>query len=107
MGKHSKPRKVKTSPKYTGTPIEELRTGDPNAYFDHIERTYGEAFRSGTKDGSETFYLLYQQISAVKNEQSTELFLSRFLPMLPRHARKAIINDIMPNARPKSRRDMA
>jgi hypothetical protein len=90
---------------YTGVPADDIRSGNPTAYLDHIERTYGQAFRSGTTDAAETFYLLYQQISAVGNPQSTELFLSRFLPILSKDVRKKIINDIMPVAKSKPPRN--
>ena len=98
-------RTKKRTSEYTGIPADDLQSGKPEAYLDHIERTYGEAFRSGTSDAAETFFLLYQQISAIGNEHSTELFLSRFLPQLTKDARRKIINDIMPNVKPKLRRD--
>jgi hypothetical protein len=92
---------------YAGNPADEIRRGNPTEYFDYIERIYGEGFRSGTTDAAETFYQLYREIAALGNEQSTELFLSRFLPLLSRDARRKIINDIMPTHRPKARRDMS
>jgi hypothetical protein len=88
---------------YKGDAAAEIRSGRPDSYFDHIAHVYGDAFRSGTNDGAETFYLLYQQISKIGNEASTELFLSRFLPLLPKHARRRILNDLIPNARPGRR----
>jgi hypothetical protein len=91
---------------YQGDAAAEIRSGRPDAYFDHIEHAYGDAFRSGTKDAAETFYLLYQQISGIGNEASTELFLSRFLPLLPKHARRTILNDVMPNPRSGRRGDL-
>jgi hypothetical protein len=102
MGKSSMNRRQKQVSEYTGVPADDIRAGNPEAYFDHIEKTCGHAFRSGTTDAAETFYLLYQQISEIGNAQSTELFLSRFLPLLSRSARRKIINDVMPNARPRT-----
>jgi hypothetical protein len=87
---------------YKGDAAADIRSGEPAAYFDHIEDAYGEAFRSGTSDAAETFYQLYQQISGLGNESSTELFLSRFLPLLPRHARRKILNEVM--VKPRSTR---
>lgn len=39
-------------------------------YIDYIDPAYGSAFRSGTNEAAETFYLLYQQISSLGNETS-------------------------------------
>jgi hypothetical protein len=90
---------------YRGDVAVEVRSGRPEAYFDYIEDAYGDAFRAGTDDGAETFYLLYQQISGLGNECSTELFLSRFLPLLPKHARRKILNEVMVDPRSSRRND--
>jgi hypothetical protein len=105
MKKRTETQPEKRTSQYRGVPADDIRSGKPKAYLDHIERTYGEAFRSGTSDAAETFFLLYQQISAIGNEHSTELFLSRFLPQLTKDVRRKIINEIMPNANPKPRRN--
>jgi hypothetical protein len=91
---------------YARFPADDIRSGNPDRYFDYIERIYGDGFRAGTTDALETFYQLYQQISQLGNEQSKELFLARFLPLLSRDARRKIINDIMPGHRPKAPSDM-
>jgi hypothetical protein len=78
---------------YPGDAAAEIRSGRPHAYFDYIERTYGDAFRAGTTDGIETFVLLFQQISSLGNKEATDSFSERFVPMLPRDARRKIIND--------------
>lgn len=80
---------------YPGDPAAEIRSGRPQAYFDHIERTYGEAFRTGTPDAIETFVLLFQQISSLGNREATDSFGERFVPMLPRDARRKIINEYL------------
>ena len=98
-------RRGRSIDQYTGKAADDIRIGKPEAYFDHVERTYGKAFRSGTADSAETFYLLYQQISKIGNEHSMELFVSRFMPLLSKDVRRKIINDIMPNAKPKPRSD--
>lgn len=95
-------RRRRHVPEHTGVPADDIRAGNPSAYFDDIERTYGDAFRSGAVDAAETFYLLYRQISELGNEESTELFLSRFLPLLSRDVRRKIINDVMPNSKPRN-----
>jgi hypothetical protein len=105
MKKRTKPQRREGTSQYGGVPADDIRSGKPATYLDHIERTYGEAFRSGTSDAAETFFLLYQQISEIGNEHSTELFLSRFLPQLTKDVRRKIINEIMPNANPKPRRN--
>jgi hypothetical protein len=80
---------------YTGDATAEIRSGRPEAYFDYIDRTYGVAFRAGTADAIETFALLYQQISALGNQQATDSFGERFVPMLPLDARRKIINEYL------------
>ena len=80
---------------YAGDAAAEIRSGRPQAYFDYIERTYGDAFRAGTPDAIETFVLLYQQISAVGNQEATDSFGERFVPMLPLDARRKIINEYL------------
>jgi hypothetical protein len=40
----------------------------------------------------ETFVLLYQQISGLGNEEATNSFGERFVPMLPLDARRKIIS---------------
>jgi hypothetical protein len=90
---------------YRGDVAAEVSSGQPDAYLDHIEEAYGDAFRSGTDDAAETFYLLYQQIAGLGNESSTELFLARFLPLLPKHARRKILNEVMVNPQSPRRND--
>src|SRR5262249_9769889 len=102
MGTSSMTRRRKHVMEYAGVPADDIRSGTPEAYFDHIEKMYGDAFRSGTTDAAETFYLLYQQISELGNAPSTELFVAPFIPLLSRSIRRKIINDVMPNARPRS-----
>ena len=80
---------------YAGVAADDIRSGNTDAYFDHIERTYGDAFRSGTTDAIKTFCLLYQQISMLGNKESTDSFIDRFVPMLPRDARRKIVNDYL------------
>ena len=80
---------------YTGDATAEIQSGRPQAYFDYIESTYGEAFRAGTPDAIETFVLLYQQISVLGNQRATDSFGERFVPMLPLDARRKIINEYL------------
>jgi len=80
---------------YRGDATAEIRAGRPQAYFDYIEHTYGSTFRAGTPDAVQTFVLLYQQISALGNQQATDSFGERFVPMLPRDARRKIINEYL------------
>src|SRR5215218_3412722 len=105
MKTRTKSRPAKRTSQYRGVPADEIRSGKPEVYLDHIEQTYGEAFRTGTSDAAETFFLLYQQISAIGNKESTELFLSRFLPQLTKDVRRKILNEVMPSANPKPRRN--
>jgi hypothetical protein len=87
---------------YTGDIAHEIKSGRTGAYFDHIERTYGDAFRSGTDDAMQTFVLLFQQISTLGNRESTEGFIDRFVPMLPLDARRTIINEYLSKAQTPS-----
>ena len=77
---------------YTGDIESDIKSGRPAAYFDHIERTYSDGFKSGAIDAIETFALLYQQVSILGNKQSTDMFVDRFIPMLPLEARRKIVN---------------
>jgi hypothetical protein len=92
-------------PEYAGDAGEDIKSGRPQEYLDYIETAYGPAFRSGTNEAAETFYLLYQQFQALGNEQSTELFLSRFLPLLPQATRRRILNEVMENPQRPRRND--
>jgi hypothetical protein len=85
--------------KYTGNPAGEISAGEPERYYDHIEATYGDAFRAGTHDGVETFCELYQQVAALGNKRSTDLFVDRFVPLLPLDARRTILNDALDKPR--------
>jgi hypothetical protein len=78
---------------YDGDVAAKIRSGRPDAYFDYIERTYGDAFRAGTPDTIETFVLLYRQISALGNAGATNRFGQRFVPKLPLDARRKITNE--------------
>ena len=80
---------------YTGDAVAEICSGHPQTYFDYIERVYGAEFRAGTEDAIETFALLYQQISDLGNTAATESFSERFVPMLPKHARRKIVNETL------------
>src|SRR5262245_9922944 len=81
--------------KYKGDPAYEISSGRPEAYYDYVQEIYGDAFRVGTSDGIETFCELYQQISMLGNTHSTELFVERFIPLLPTDARGKILNDVL------------
>jgi hypothetical protein len=83
------------------------RTSSPDIHknIDYIEAAYGRVFRSGTNEAAETFYLLYQQFHALGNEESTELFLSRILPMLPQATQRRILNEVMENPQLPRRND--
>jgi hypothetical protein len=39
---------------YAGDAAAEIRAGRPERYFDYIELTYGDAFRTGTADAMQT-----------------------------------------------------
>jgi hypothetical protein len=90
--------------KYTGNPADDIRAGRPERYYDHIEETYGDAFRAGTGDGVETFCDLYHQVSTLGNKCSTDLFVDRFVPMLPLEARRKILNEVLDKPQPAPRR---
>ena len=90
---------------YAGNATEEIKTGRAQAYLDYIEEAYGEAFRSGTNEAAETFYLIYQQFYALAHETSTEQYLSRFLPLLPRETRRKILNQVMASPQKPLRND--
>jgi hypothetical protein len=80
---------------YQGDAAAEIRSGRSRAYFDYIERIYGDAFRAGTDDATETFALLYQEISALGNQKATDTFGERFVSMLPSCARRKIVNEYL------------
>src|SRR5882757_7940165 len=80
---------------YIGSPTDDIRAGKPERYYDHVEETYGAAFRAGTPDGVETFCSLYNQIALLGNQHSIDLFVERFVPLLSLEARRRILNEVL------------
>jgi hypothetical protein len=80
---------------FTETPADDIRAGRPEPYFEYVHKTYGNAFRSGSVEGLETFRGLYRQMFALANEQSTILFIEKFVALLPAEARRKILAEFL------------
>jgi hypothetical protein len=72
---------------------EEIKTGRPERYYDYVYQTHGDAFRSGSVESLQIFAELYRQVLSLRNERSTRLFIERFVPLIPKEARRKIAEE--------------